>query len=143
GVGHAAAQRRRDRTSHGSSTTGTANGHRRHRQRLLGRRRHPGNRPARQPSLRDRSDAGMPVNATPGTSRRKKIISATLVLLLLIALPAWYVFSRTDSSRTVHADFEYVNGIYVGSTVAVLGVKVGTVTAVEPRGTSVRVTMTM
>lgn len=85
----------------------------------------------------------MPVNATPGTSRRKKIISATLVLLLLIALPAWYVFSRTDSSRTVHADFEYVNGIYVGSTVAVLGVKVGTVTAVEPRGTSVRVTMTM
>lgn len=86
----------------------------------------------------------MPVTSTPtGTSRRKKIVAATLVLLLLIALPAWYVFGRTDRSHTVHADFEYVNGIYVGSTVAVLGVEVGTVTDIEPQGTSVRVTMTV
>ncbi|OWY80680.1 MCE family protein [Rhodococcus rhodochrous] len=86
----------------------------------------------------------MPVTSTPTrTSRRKKIVAATLVLLLLIALPAWYVFGRTDRSHTVHADFEYVNGIYVGSTVAVLGVEVGTVTDIEPQGTSVRVTMTV
>ncbi len=58
----------------------------------------------------------MPVTSTPtGTSRRKKIVAATLVLLLLIALPAWYVFGRTDRSHTVHADFEYVNGIYVAA----------------------------
>ena len=33
----------------------------------------------------------------------------------------------------MHADFEYVNGIYAGSKVAVLGVAVGTVTDIEPR----------
>jgi len=88
----------------------------------------------------------MPVTTTPtptAPSRRTKIVAALLVVLLLIALPAWYIFGRTDRTHTVHAQFEYVNGIYVGSTVAVLGVKVGTVTDIEPQGTSVRVTMTV
>ena len=51
--------------------------------------------------------------------------------------------SRIIGSTTVHANFAYVNGIYVGSKVTVLGVPVGTVTEVQPQGTTVRVTMTM
>ncbi|MGN5239227.1 MULTISPECIES: MCE family protein [unclassified Rhodococcus (in: high G+C Gram-positive bacteria)] len=88
----------------------------------------------------------MPGSEQPGTTRpsgRKKIISLVVVALLLIAAPIWYIFGRTDRVTTVHADFEYVNGIYAGSKVAVLGVAVGTVTGIEPQGTSVRVTMTV
>ena len=88
----------------------------------------------------------MPVNEQSTAARpsnRKKVASLVVVALLLIALPAWYIFGRTDRVTTVHADFEYVNGIYVGSKVAVLGVGVGTVTVIEPQGTSVRVTMTV
>jgi len=76
-------------------------------------------------------------------SNRKKIVSLLVVALLLIVAPVWYIFGRTDRVTTVHADFEYVNGIYTGSKVAVLGVGVGTVTDIEPKGTSVRVTMTV
>lgn len=76
-------------------------------------------------------------------SRTRKIVALLVVLLVLIALPVWYIFGRTDRTTTVHADFEYVNGIYTGSPVAILGVDVGTVTAIEPQGTSVRVTMTV
>ncbi len=82
-----------------------------------------------------------PTAARP--SNRKKIVSLVVVALLLIVAPVWYIFGRTDRVTTVHADFEYVNGIYTGSKVAVLGVGVGTVTDVEPQGTSVRVTMTV
>lgn len=81
--------------------------------------------------------------AATGPSNRKKIVSLLVVALLMIAVPAWYVFGRTDRVTTVQADFEYVNGIYTGSKVAVLGVGVGTVTGIEPQGTSVRVTMTV
>lgn len=76
-------------------------------------------------------------------SNRKKIVSLVVAALLLIVAPVWYIFGRTDRVTTVHADFEYVNGIYAGSKVAVLGVGVGTVTEIEPQGTSVRVTMTV
>lgn len=76
-------------------------------------------------------------------SNRKKIVSLVVAALLLIVAPVWYIFGRTDRVTTVHADFEYVNGIYTGSKVAVLGVGVGTVTEIEPQGTSVRVTMTV
>ena len=70
---------------------------------------------------------------------RAAVISAIMVLFLGTA--AWYVFDRTDQATTFSADFGYVNGIYRGSKVTVLGVPVGQVTAVEPRGTTVRVSM--
>lgn len=73
----------------------------------------------------------------------RKAVTAMLVVTLAIALPGWYIFGRTDQSKTVYADFSYVGGIYEGSKVTVLGVGVGTVTSVEPRGTSVRVAMSM
>ena len=73
--------------------------------------------------------------------RRAVVISA--VMLLFIGATAWYVFGRTDRATTFAADFNYVNGIYRGSKVSILGVPVGRVTAVEARGTTVRVSMSV
>lgn len=74
--------------------------------------------------------------------RRRRLGRVALATVLAVALAsgAWYVFGRTDRTTTVHVDFAYVNGLYPGSKVTVLGVPVGTVTAVEPVGTYVRVT---
>ena len=79
--------------------------------------------------------------SAPAVARRRvgRIVIA-LVLLGAIAIGSWYVYGRTDRSTTVHVDFASVEGLYPGSKVTVLGVPVGTVTAVEPLGTYVRVT---
>lgn len=73
----------------------------------------------------------------------RKIVTAVLVAALTIALPGWYIFGRTDQTKTVYANFSYIGGIYTGSKVTVLGVPVGTVTDLEPQGTSIRVAMSM
>lgn len=83
-------------------------------------------------------------SARTGTSgRRWPKVATALVLVAAVASAGWFVFGRTDNAKTVTADFSYVNGIFAGSTVTVLGVPVGTVTEVAPRGTTVRVTMSM
>ncbi|MGW0042947.1 MCE family protein [Rhodococcus sp. NPDC003348] len=79
----------------------------------------------------------------PTKRRRLPILVTALLTVVVLAIAGWFVFARTDRSTTVHANFAYVNGIYVGSKVTVLGVPVGTVTEVEPQGTTVRVTMSM
>lgn len=79
----------------------------------------------------------------PRRRRRLPIIVTALVLAATLSVAAWFVFARTDRAVTVHANFAYVNGIYVGSKVTVLGVPVGTVTDVVPQGTTVRVSMSM
>ena len=73
---------------------------------------------------------------------KRRIIGLVAVLGLCLGA-GWYVFGRTDRATTVHADFSYINGIYAGSKVTVLGVPVGRVTAVTPQGKTVRVTMTV
>lgn len=68
-----------------------------------------------------------------------------LIALVTVAsvVGAWFVFFAIDDNTTVTADFAYINGVYPGSPVHVLGVPVGTVEEVAPQGTSVRVTMTV
>ena len=68
-----------------------------------------------------------------------KILAALVTIVSVVG--AWFVFFASDNSTTVTADFSYINGIYPGSPVHVLGVPVGTVDDVSPQGTSVRVTM--
>ena len=63
-------------------------------------------------------------------TRRSWVILALLVLFLGSA--TWFVFRRTDNATVVRADFAYVNGIYPGSNVTILGVPVGKVTEVVP-----------
>jgi len=82
----------------------------------------------------------VPVSAPAVARRRVGRIVIALILLGAIAIGSWYVYGRTDRSTTVHVDFASVEGLYPGSKVTVLGVPVGTVTAVEPLGTYVRVT---
>lgn len=67
--------------------------------------------------------------------RRKVIALASVVTLVLSASPA------QAAGNTLSADFEAVVGVYPGSDVRVLGVKIGEVTAVVPMGAKVRVHM--
>ncbi|UKO93627.1 MCE family protein [Gordonia amicalis] len=71
-----------------------------------------------------------------------KIFTA-LLLVVAIIVGTWYVFGRDPQIRTVHADFAFVNGLYEGSKVTVLGVPVGRIENVEPAGDHVKVTVTM
>lgn len=80
---------------------------------------------------------------TGSGGRRWPKVATSLLLVAAVAAAGWFVFGRTDNEKTVTADFGYVNGIFAGSTVTVLGVPVGTVTEVAPRGTTVRVTLSM
>lgn len=73
----------------------------------------------------------------------RRAVLIAVGLAMFVGGGSWFVFARTDTATTVHADFSYVNGIYPGSKVTILGVPVGQVTAVEPQGTSVRVSMSV
>ena len=46
-----------------------------------------------------------------------------MALLLVGAIVAglWYTFGAESDTRTVHAEFAFVNGLYEGSKVTVLG----------------------
>ena len=64
-----------------------------------------------------------------------------LVGLVLVATAVVVGSKLTRSTTEVTADFDAAVGLYPGSDVQVLGVPVGTVTAVDPVGEKVRVTM--
>lgn len=68
-----------------------------------------------------------------------------MALLLVGAIVAglWYAFGAESDTRTVHAEFAFVNGLYEGSKVTVLGVPVGRIDSVEPAGDRVKVTVSM
>lgn len=71
---------------------------------------------------------------------RRSAVASGVVLALLVAL-AVVVWPRTDS-RQLRAEFVRAVGLYPGSDVRILGVKVGEVTAVRPAGDRVVVDMT-
>ncbi len=72
-------------------------------------------------------------------SRRTQLLLAAIpVGLLLLA----FVIFPGESSRTVTAHFDRAVGVYPGTHLRVMGVRVGEVTAVVPDGNSVRVEMT-
>ncbi|PRX45415.1 phospholipid/cholesterol/gamma-HCH transport system substrate-binding protein [Prauserella shujinwangii] len=73
---------------------------------------------------------------------RTRLIAAACVFALAAAA-VWQVLLRPEPVLRVSADFATADGIFAGSRVAVLGVPVGTVESVRPRGGSVRVTMTL
>ncbi|GAB3502493.1 MCE family protein [Amycolatopsis cihanbeyliensis] len=71
-----------------------------------------------------------------------RLLSVACVLALLAAL-GWYSFLRPRPALHLSADFAAADGIFPGSRVAVLGVPVGTVESVTPRGASVRIAMSL
>jgi phospholipid/cholesterol/gamma-HCH transport system substrate-binding protein len=72
----------------------------------------------------------------PGRALARVVGGVVLAALVSVAYLLW----PTSSTVTVSADFVRAVGLYPGSDVRILGVKVGQVDSVEPQGTSVRVT---
>lgn len=71
--------------------------------------------------------------------RSRFTVVTVVVVLVVSAFVGWQ--AAAAPGREVTAEFVRAVGVYVGSDVRVLGIKVGTITAVEPDGKIVRVTM--
>jgi len=69
-------------------------------------------------------------------------VAIACVLALVVAAVVWWIFQSTNTRR-ISAFFDQTIGVYAGSDVRVLGVKVGTIDSVTPEGTQVRVDMSV
>ncbi|MEB3959753.1 MCE family protein [Streptomyces kunmingensis] len=72
---------------------------------------------------------------------RRKLLVGGLALALLIAAGVVGVRATGSGGTRVTAYFDRAVGIYAGSDLRILGVRVGTVDSVRPEGTRVRVTL--
>ncbi len=70
-------------------------------------------------------------------------IIVALILVTALVWGGWYLLVRKPDVRTVYAEFAFVNGLFEGSKVTVLGVPIGRVDTLVPRGDRVHVTMTV
>jgi virulence factor Mce-like protein len=79
------------------------------------------------------------------TFRRKLIATAAtgLVLAVSVAAISWSVISDAVNTITVTAQFDSAAGLYEGNAVAVLGMPVGKVGTITPKGGYVEVEMTV
>lgn len=68
-----------------------------------------------------------------------RIMAIAIALVLVVS--AFLVFHQGSRTRTVSAYFDRTVSLYPGSELRVMGVKIGTVTAVVPEGDRVRVAM--
>ena len=78
-------------------------------------------------------------------TRRERLafgIGAVIVAAVLVA-GGVILYRTSHQGKQVTAYFTETIGVYPGSTVRVLGVPVGTVDAIQPQGTQVKVTMTV
>jgi len=78
----------------------------------------------------------MPGKLGPGIA---KVVAVAVVGLLVVA--AVMAFKPDTDQKILTASFPRTVSVYEGSQVRVLGVPVGTITSVEPAGTTVKVTM--
>ena len=65
-------------------------------------------------------------------------VAIVCVLALVVATAAWWLLSASNQNK-ITADFSAAVGLYPGSDVRVLGVRVGSVDAVTPQGATVKV----
>ena len=73
---------------------------------------------------------------------RTALIALACVLVLVVAAGLWWLSRPAEQTRAT-AFFERTTGLYVGSDVRVLGVRVGRVNQVAPEGPVVRVDFTV
>ena len=71
-----------------------------------------------------------------------RLVASGCVLALLLAAGLWWIL-RDEGGTRITAYFSKTVGVYSGSAVRVLGMKVGTVDDVEPDGATVRVELTV
>lgn len=82
------------------------------------------------------------MKATRLGRRLGRLVTVVLVLGVVTAGVLWWVF-RDDGQKRITAYFSRTVGVYAGSDVQVLGVKVGSVESVTPRGKRVAVVFTV
>lgn len=70
----------------------------------------------------------------------KRLLAGLVVLVLIAGAVGAYLLTRTEPTR-FSAEFSQTVGLYAGSDVRILGVKVGKVTKVQPDGEVVKVDM--
>jgi virulence factor Mce-like protein len=71
------------------------------------------------------------------------LVAAGVVLVLVAAGIAWSFLEDQINTITVTAQFDSASGLYEGNTVAVLGMPVGKVTTITPKGGYVEVEFTV
>ncbi|HEX4252826.1 MAG TPA: MCE family protein [Pseudonocardia sp.] len=74
--------------------------------------------------------------------RRTSLIAMACVLVLVVATGLWWLMRPAEGTRLT-AYFDRAVGLYQGSDVRVLGVRVGTIDKVTPDGPTVRVDLTV
>jgi virulence factor Mce-like protein len=75
-------------------------------------------------------------------ARRRIAVAVALTLASVFVGGSAYVFgNRFFGPKTISADFTSATGIYPGDEVRVLGVKIGTINAIQPVGSQVRIVM--
>ncbi|MGH3644670.1 MAG: MlaD family protein, partial [Mycobacterium sp.] len=78
--------------------------------------------------------------------RRARVISlatAGLVLAVVVATAGWSLIGDSINTISITAQFDSAAGLYEGNTVAVLGMPVGKVTTITPKGGYVEVEFTV
>jgi ABC-type transporter Mla subunit MlaD len=82
------------------------------------------------------------MTTTRARRRFGRVVAIAVVLGVVTAGALWWVFGGDDPKR-ITAYFGRAVGVYAGSDVQVLGVKVGAVESVTPRGNRVEVVFTV
>ncbi|MBY6539750.1 MCE family protein [Rhodococcus sp. BP-349] len=86
------------------------------------------------------TDQKAPSNGGFFSKRNLGIIAAVVAVVVLVVFALWWAFTRLGTT-TITSYFDKTVGVYEGTEVRVLGVKVGTVTKVEGLGDQVQVDM--
>lgn len=69
-------------------------------------------------------------------------VAIACVLALIVAAALWWILSSANTRR-VTAYFDQAVGVYAGSNVDMLGVRIGSIDSVVPQGTQVKVIMSI
>ncbi|MDL4775586.1 MULTISPECIES: MCE family protein [Thermomonosporaceae] len=85
----------------------------------------------------------LPRLASPIRDHRTRVLEALIVIFVLLVAAALYPVLAGPSGRRITAYFGTAIGVYPGSDVRVLGVKVGSIDTVEPLGGQVRAVLTV
>ncbi|RDI45038.1 MCE family protein [Nocardia mexicana] len=76
-----------------------------------------------------------------GVIRGVKLVALALLGAVVAGCSGGPLGGLTDTTHTVTAQFRNANGLYAGNPVSVLGMRIGKVTEIRPRGSHVDVTM--
>ncbi|AKK29534.1 MCE family protein [Mycobacterium sp. EPa45] len=75
------------------------------------------------------------------TRRRLSVITAVALIAILATGAGWLAHATYFGTKTITAYFTTATGIYPGDQVRVVGVKVGTISAIQAEGTRTKLTL--